>query len=264
MDKRVHGAKTTEEQQRSPHMTPLLLPLIAVVCAVLSLLLLLSSGIGTRLNLWQFRTGFSIFAFAAYCGLGCAFLSILTGVLALRKRRLAGALLSLVAFCLALAAFWVPYSWKLKAEQYPRIHDISTDVDHPPQFVAILPLRPGPTEYPGVAVAAMQLKAYPDLKTLVLPVSKEQAFQSALDAGKEMGWEIVAAVPAEGRIEATATTRWWGFKDDIVVRVVPAGERSLVDVRSVSRVGISDLGTNAARIRTFLAKLSHLPQPVSR
>lgn len=260
MDKMAYGAKTTERDDRRSNYTALILPLIAVVGAVISLLLLLSSGFGAKMNLWQFRTGFSILAFAAYCGLGCALLSILAGVLAVRKRRLAGVLISLLAFACAAAAFWVPYSWKLKAEQYPRIHDISTDVDHPPRFVAILPLRPGPSEYPGAAVAAQQLKAYPDLRTLVLPVSKDQAFQSALDTAKEMGWQIVAAVPAEGRIEATDTTAWFGFKDDIVIRVVPAGERSLVDVRSVSRVGVSDLGTNAKRIRTYSAKLSHLPK----
>jgi hypothetical protein len=260
MDKKAHSAKTAEQEHRHSNYTPLILPLIAVVGAVLSVLLLLSSGFGTKMNLWQFRTGFSIFTFAAYCGLGCALLSILAGVLALRKRRLAGVLISLLAFACAVAAFWVPYSWKLRAGEYPRIHDISTDLDHPPRFVAILPLRPGPSEYPGAAVAAIQLKAYPDLRTLVLPVSRDQAFHSALETAKEMGWQIVAAVPAEGRIEATDTTPWFGFKDDVVIRVVPAGERSLVDIRSVSRVGVSDLGTNAKRIRTYLAKLSHLPK----
>lgn len=235
----------------------MILPLVAVVCSVIAVILLLASGFGTRFDLWQFRTGISIFKFAAYCGVGCAVLSILTGTLAIRKRRYSGVLLSIVALACAVLAFGVPYSWKLKAERYPRIHDISTDVDNPPRFVAILPLRPGPSDYPGVAVAAQQLKAYPDLRTLVLPVSKDQAFQAALDAANSMGWKIVAAVPAEGRIEATDTTAWFGFKDDIVVRIVPAGSRSLVDVRSVSRVGISDLGTNARRVRAFLAKLSH-------
>ena len=71
-----------------------------------------------------------------------------------------------------------------------------------------------------------------------------------------MGWQIVASAPQEGRIEATDTTLWFGFKDDIVIRVAPAGNRSLVDIRSVSRVGISDVGTNARRIRNFAGKLA--------
>lgn len=238
----------------------LVLPLFSAACAVLAVLLLLSSGFGARLELWHFRTGFAMLKIAAYIGLGCALLALVSGVLAVRKRHLAGVLLSLAALVLAVLAFAVPYSWKMKAQQYPRIHDISTDLDNPPRFVAILPLRQGPVEHGGVMIASMQLKAYPDIKTLILPVPKEQAFQSALSAAREMGWEIVAEVPAEGRIEATDTTLWYGFKDDVVIRIVPAGDRSLLDIRSVSRVGISDVGTNAERIRAFLAKVSHQPK----
>lgn len=244
-------------KSRLSRNTTFILPLFALACSVISVILLLSSGVGTRLDLWQFRTGFSILKFAAYCGLGCALLAIATAVLAVRKRRIAGVLLALFAFIIAVVAFGVPYTWERKAQEYPRIHDISTDLDNPPKFVAIAPLRPGPTEYPGAAVAALQLKAYPDIRTLVLPISKEQAFQAALDVAREMKWQIVASVPDEGRIEATDTTPWFGFKDDIVIRITAAGQRSLIDIRSVSRVGISDLGTNAHRIRTFLTKMSH-------
>jgi uncharacterized protein (DUF1499 family) len=70
-----------------------------------------------------------------------------------------------------------------------------------------------------------------------------------------MGWEIVAAEAAEGRIEATETTAWWGFKDDVVIRIAPEGTGSRLDIRSMSRVGKSDLGKNADRIRAFLAKV---------
>jgi uncharacterized protein (DUF1499 family) len=71
-----------------------------------------------------------------------------------------------------------------------------------------------------------------------------------------MDWQIVSADTAAGRLEATATTRWFGFKDDVVVRIRPDATGSRVDVRSVSRVGKSDVGTNAARVRTFLARLA--------
>jgi len=67
---------------------------------------------------------------------------------------------------------------------------------------------------------------------------------------------VVASDAAAGRIEATATTRWFGFKDDVIVRIRPEAAGSRVDVRSVSRVGRGDLGANAARVREFLAKLS--------
>ena len=109
--------------------------------------------------------------------------------------------------------------------------------------------------YGGPAIAAQQKKAYPDLKPAVLGVPPAQAFDRAVDAAKKQGWEIVAAVPAAGRIEATDTTRWFGFKDDVVIRVRPEGAGSRVDVRSVSRVGRGDVGTNARRIRGFLDAL---------
>jgi uncharacterized protein (DUF1499 family) len=80
-------------------------------------------------------------------------------------------------------------------------------------------------------------------------------FKRAEATARAMGWEIVAAEPGEGRIEATDTTMWFGFKDDIVIRIVPEGEGSRLDIRSMSRVGKSDLGKNADRIRKFLAAL---------
>jgi len=232
------------------------LPLIAAVCAVLSLILLASSGVGTRLGLWQFRTGLSLLKFSAYCGLGCAALSLLAGILAVRNKSALRMLVSLAAFALGVLVFAVPYSWMAKAQSVPRIHDITTDLDHPPQFVAIPPPSPGRLQYGGATLAARQMKAYPDIKTAVLPVPAPQAFQAALDTARDLGWRVVATVPAEGRIEATDTTRWFGFKDDIVIRITPAEGRSLLDIRSVSEVGVSDVGTNARRIRTFLAKIS--------
>jgi hypothetical protein len=250
-----------EPNTRSTGTAKLILPLIAAVCSLLAILLLACSGFGTRLGLWDFRTGFAILKWSAYLGLASALFALVAGSVCLKKKQVAGAVLSLFALLIGMTAFSLPYSWKLKAQSYPRIHDISTDLDNPPKFVAILPLRQGPVEYPGAAVAALQLKAYPDIKTLVLSVPVQQAFKSALDTAREMGWQIIAEVPAEVRIEATDTTFWFGFKDDIVIRLYPAGagDRSLVDIRSVSRVGVSDVGTNARRIRAFLAKMSHQP-----
>jgi uncharacterized protein (DUF1499 family) len=82
------------------------------------------------------------------------------------------------------------------------------------------------------------------------------ALQHSLDAARSLGWRIVATDGIEGRIEATATTAWFGFQDDVVIRVQPAGQGSRVDIRSASRVGRSDVGANAKRIREFLSKLT--------
>jgi len=247
---------------RAKGTSRLLLPLIAILCSFLALLVLASSGFGTRFGLWPFRTGFAILKWSAFLGLAAGLLALIAGAVALQKKQAVGIALSLLALVVGMSAFALPYSWKLKAQQYPRIHDISTDLDNPPKFVAVAPLRQGLPESGGAAVAALQLKGYPDIKTLVLSIPMQQAFQSALDTAREMGWQVEAQVPAEGRIEATDTTFWFGFKDDIVIRIYPAGGRSLVDIRSVSRVGVSDVGTNAKRIRTFLAKMAH--QPVAK
>jgi len=114
---------------------------------------------------------------------------------------------------------------------------------------------PNPAEYGGAEIAAKQAGAYPDLKTIPLSLPPEQAFGVALATAQRMGWRIVAAVPTEGRIEASDTTFWFGFIDDIVIRVRPEGNGALLDIRSVSRVGLSDVGTNAGRIRKFIARL---------
>jgi uncharacterized protein (DUF1499 family) len=112
------------------------------------------------------------------------------------------------------------------------------------------------TTYPGAETAAKQQSGYPDIRPLELGVPPDAAFARALDAAKSTGWEIVASDAARGRIEATATTPWFGFHDDVVIRVTPTPTGSRIDVRSLSRVGKGDFGTNAKRIRAYLAKLS--------
>ncbi|UFS70294.1 DUF1499 domain-containing protein [Geomonas sp. RF6] len=229
-------------------------PATVAVLAVFCLLALLVAGFGSRLGLWHFRTGFTVLRVVAYCGLVAAGAAAVTLFIAAKRKKKVSMVLSVLALAAAVVAVALPVSWGVKASRVPKIHDISTDVNSPPQFVAVAPQRPDRVQYGGAAVASEQLKAYPDLKTVILNMPADQAFAKALVTAKEMGWEVVAMVPAEGRIEATDTTFWFGFKDDISIRVVPAGERSLLDLRSASRVGISDVGTNAERIRSYLKK----------
>ncbi|HUP94349.1 MAG TPA: DUF1499 domain-containing protein [Burkholderiales bacterium] len=139
------------------------------------------------------------------------------------------------------------------------IHDITTDTDNPPQFVALRAAReksPNGPEYGGEKIAQQQKAGYPDIQPLVLNESPARTFERALAAARSMGWDIAAASPEEGRIEATATTRWFRFKDDVVIRVTPAATGTRIDMRSKSRIGRSDLGTNAKRIRAYFAALN--------
>lgn len=236
----------------------LILPRLAVGVAAAAALLVVLAGFGSRLGLWHFRSGFELLKYGAYCGICAAVLAVPVGVLAGRQKYGIGIILSIVALLCGVAVAAVPVSWKLKAKKLPMIHDISTDTFNPPQFVAVLPLRKdaaNPAEYGGPLYAELQKKAYADLRTEILDLPSVQVFDRAAAAARAMGWRIVATDPGAGRIEASDTTFWFGFVDDIVIRVTAAGERTLVDVRSVSRVGKSDVGTNAERIRKYLKRL---------
>jgi uncharacterized protein (DUF1499 family) len=163
------------------------------------------------------------------------------------------------AILLAVGTAAVPLAMQRTGRSVPAIHDITTDTEHPPDFVALRAIRertPNGVVYGGASVATLQKRAYPDLTSLRLPLPPDRAFALVEATAKSLGWEVASAVPTEGRLEATDTTRWFGFKDDVVVRVAPAPGGSLVDIRSVSRIGRSDLGANARRVRAFLSALS--------
>jgi uncharacterized protein (DUF1499 family) len=195
--------------------------------------------------------------YAAYAGLAAAALALIAAASGFRQRAVLP--VALAGLAVGGVAAWVPWHGLQQAKSLPPIHDVSTDTEHPPEFVAVLPLRgegSNSAVYGGAELAAQQTAGYPDLAPLTLPLPPLAAFSEALDAAKRMGWQIVAADLATGRIEATATTFWFGFKDDVVVRVTAQrGGQSRIDVRSLSRIGGSDIGANAARIRRYLRML---------
>lgn len=236
------------------------LAIAGLVLAALAALAAVGAGLGFRWELWSHRAAFTILRWAAYAGLAAAAVSLLSALLSLRHRPRRGLLPAVVGIALGLLIVALPLAHLRAARSVPPIHDISTDLEDPPSFSAILPLRagaPNPAEYGGPAVAAEQRKAYPDIAPITLPLSPDQAYGKALAAARALGWDVVAARPASGRIEATDRTFWFGFRDDIVVRVRPREGGSVIDVRSVSRVGRSDTGTNAKRIRRFIDEMTH-------
>jgi uncharacterized protein (DUF1499 family) len=216
------------------------------------------AGPGHQFGLWDFGTGFAILRYAVYGGIAGAVISATGLVLARYRGRRRGMFRALAGLAIGLIVVGVPARWLYVARSVPPIHDITTDPGDPPAFAAILPLRadaPNPATYGGAPVAAQQAEGYPDIASLETSVRPQQAFDAALAAATGMGWEIVAAEPAAGRIEATDRTFWFGFTDDLVVRVEATDRGSRIDVRSTSRVGVSDMGTNAARVRDYLAEL---------
>jgi uncharacterized protein (DUF1499 family) len=226
---------------------------LALACGGAELL----AGLGYRWGWWHFRTGLSIMRWAATTDIAAVVLAVTALGLAWKSGARGVALLAVQGLALSLVVGGPPLYLYREVTTVPRIHDISTDTDNPPRFVAVLPLRKGVENSADYTadVAKEQKQGYPDIGPTLLDAAPPLALQRAERAARAMGWEIVAVAPADGRIEATDTTLLFGFKDDVVIRITPASTGSRVDVRSLSRVGRSDFGTNAKRIRRFMQQL---------
>lgn len=197
-----------------------------------------------------YRTAFDTLRTLAYAGLGGTAVSALTTFLARGSMR--------VVAMVATLLFAVPVVTLALNEAAPPpgelINDITTDLEDPPAFSAVIPHRQAgsnPIEYGGPAVAAVQRAVHPEVRPIMTELGQEAAFQRAFETAEGLGWEIVAGDPRTGIIEAIDTTRFFRFKDDVVIRIRQAGTGSRIDLRSRSRVGRSDLGKNAARILAF-------------
>ena len=196
--------------------------------------------------------------FGGFAGIGTLILLVLQ-ILFKRKTVTLGS--TIMALLLSTIAIAIPLSMLNKGKSVPPIHDISTDLVNPPEFVAIAPLRadaPNPVGYAGVEVATQQRAAYPELQTLNYTQSKSELVEATKQAIDHLGWQLVNIDADQGIVEATDRTMWFGFKDDVIVRITDNGSKRLVDIRSKSRVGGSDLGKNAERIHGFIEELDSI------
>jgi uncharacterized protein (DUF1499 family) len=225
---------------------------LALVCAFAAVF----SGIGYQLELWQFRTGFQIIRWSFIAAIAAVLLSVFG--LAISRKTQSLVVMSVIGIIVGGITVYIPLSWKKTLDAHPYIHDITTDLENPPQFLVVESIR-GPDDHPvlydGPEVAAQQREAYPDLQPLIVEASAATVFEVATRVVDNMGLELVDASQTDLRVEATDSTLLYGFKDDIVVRIVALDGTTKIDVRSKSRVGRSDLGQNAKRIREFLALL---------
>jgi uncharacterized protein (DUF1499 family) len=230
-----------------------------LVLVVAGALMAAVGGLGHRWGWWHFTTGFSFLRWGLYASIAglAASLVVLACAAWLKRGKLA--LAALPAIVLGAAVMAVPLEQWRRAADVPPIHDITTDLDDPPEFVALRPAReaaPNAVDHPGEVVARQQRAAYPDLAPLRVAAEPDAVMAAAEDVAREMGWEIVDVDRGAGRIEAVDRTFWFGFSDDVVIRARAAGDGgTLLDVRSASRVGVGDVGTNARRIRDFLGRL---------
>ena len=249
-----------------------ILNVAAILVSVVGLgfgLYALASSLGVWMGMWDFRQGFSMLRTLStpapwIMGVGALVtVSAFVGATALslgNSTRLAT--LALSGTIAVALAYYVPTSFR--SGGYPGIHDISTDAVNPPAYIAIAPLRadaPNSMVYgedqdrTAEGLWEIQQGAYPDIVPQRFNDSVEQVFNRAVEAVDTMGWELVDANLTDGRIEATDTTFWFRFKDDVVVYISRDGNETVVNARSLSRVGGGDFGKNATRLREFFALL---------
>jgi uncharacterized protein (DUF1499 family) len=232
--------------------------LFALTFALTGLIGVLSSGFGVRLEWWDFRIGFALLKWSVYALMFAAALAVLVAASTPAGTQWKDPRL-LAPLTMALLVCVTPYVYKKRFELYPTVADATTNMADPPEFVALVPIREqtaeNPLRYRHKEASALQLQYFPDLTTLQSDKSPEEVIADAQAVANQLSLQVIAAVPEEGRLEATDTTFWFGFKDDLIVRARSINGKTQVDIRSASRVGYFDGGLNAKRVRNFMQAL---------
>jgi len=226
---------------------------LSIICTVVFVM----SGYGYQWGLWDLGTGFTLLRYGAYAAIGLAVIQT-TFFFFMKDSGISAKAMILTGFMVTLLISATAIYWQYKARSVPPIHDITTDIQSPPEFVAMERLRadaPNPPEYAGEETAKQQREAYPDIQPLVVSTPVQEVIDEIVMLISNRGWKIVSVNRNEGRIEATEKLAWFGFKDDVVLRVTSTSDGTRVDMRSKSRIGRSDVGVNAERIRQFLSDL---------
>lgn len=213
--------------------------------------------LGARLDILHFRNSFLIFIIAALLG----FIVLVLSVLKLPKQTQGEAKPLVLAVVLTLVPLMLLGTNIVKARSVPFLHDVTTDMEYPPALIKAKTLRGKehhPVEYKAKEFAQLQKEGYPDIKPVRLSITPMETFFKVQKAVQVMDWDVVAVngQTLPFTIEAVASSALFDFKDDIAIRVSQTIEGSQVDIRSMSREGLSDLGANAQRIRDFFAALN--------
>jgi uncharacterized protein (DUF1499 family) len=256
---------------------------ITLALAIASPLVFILAGLGAKFGIWSWQFGLGVLTrevgpLIMMITLGFGVIALLLAFL-IKPRTRRGLIIAALAIIIPVMGFANLKGTQDKVASLPFIHDVTTDTQDPPTFGAVIMAERAEVknvntvEYAGKRaptqakdadgkpvmklVSALQTQAYPEVRTIVLNVSPDTAFSLAEQVARDMGWEIKETDAASGRIDATDTTFWYGFKDDVTIRLRTAeGDGTRVDIRSISRVGGSDIGANAARVEAFLENLS--------
>lgn len=236
------------------------LSLYALGLAIIAICISLTMVFGSSFGLWDPILGFSASReYNDLIGYIVVSIALLSFIIAIVKKRtyyksIIALILGLGILTPNIISFFKP------AVDYPPIHDISTDTLTPPEFVILQDDRAGAKNtlmYGGPAIAAQQTAAFPDIDSIISPLSPSSAFEKAFNIAETMEWQKVVSNLETLHYEGTANTPYFNFSDDIVIRVVAYQGGSKIDIRSVSRIGRGDRGVNAKRIRRFIEKFTH-------
>lgn len=251
---------------------------LSLALTIIAPLLFIVAAIGAKLGLWGWQFGLGTLSLkvgplALMLGGAVSLLALLAAVFIKPRKGIVIAVIGLLVPLLAIARLG---QMKSTVAKLPFIHDVTTDTQNPPEFGKVVMTERAAVKGVNTAdyigkkapaknaegaavqklVSALQTKAYPEIRPLVLSEDRDVVFGEALATVKAMGWKIKREDLASGRIDATDTTFWYGFEDDVTIRLRDSeGGGTIVDVRSLSRVGGSDLGKNAARVGEFLDRL---------
>lgn len=222
--------------------------------ALIAPVIMLIAGGLYRLRFVDFQIALLAFAIAVLIA-GLAALFGLVGAVLGGHGKTTRAVTALVVALLVLVA---PLNTVRQGAGVPMIHDITTDLEDPPIFVEVPRKRSiGDNSLDiDAEVLAAQKAYYTDIGPTVLPMAKREAFALVREAVDAFDWVVHAENANLGYIEATASTPFFGFRDDVIIRVTEDTGGARVDMRSASRVGLSDLGVNAGRIRDFMAMVT--------
>ena len=232
---------------------PGLLAKFVFIVGLIGLAALPVGSLGCRFGLWGFTTGLAMVSSGVVLATIVLVLGIATLVFVYTRRRTADRMPALIGLAASVAVF------ALMAPQYmalslPMTNDVATDRDDPPTFEHLAANRDPDANFLDYTEeeARVQAEGYPDLVGIRAAGGPDETFAKAVTVARALGWDVVNEDASNGLVEATDTTFWFGFEDDLAIRVRREGNETVVDLRSASRIGLHDLGTNADRIRMFM------------
>ncbi len=226
--------------------------IIGFMSIVLAIVVAMGAALGSRTGWWNYNFAVIILKWAAYTGIAGSVLCLLGLVMTRPGKNQRGFIVSLLGVAIVIPMIVFLQFWREAKQTSPPISDITTNPASPPSFW----LAPNSRTYGGFETETFQNEFYPDIKPLIITLPAETVFELVLNVIKDQEWRLYEPDKSELHIEATATTFWFGFNDDVVIHITREGKnKSRVDVRSASRFSGGDGGTNARRIRKFFSAL---------